>query len=120
MKQIEHKSCFVQTLCLSSVGEYDDVQEFEDVKPTVPFGGVSNEHAMMEEEEDRKLIPWMPLYWILNFDGVDCRDRIIVMVCLPSGVDNKTVVCVGNGGRTLDVEISWPKFHASAEDVMEA
>ena len=41
------------------------------------------------------------------------------MVCLLSGID-KTVVCAGNRGRSLDVEISWPRFHASVEDVTEA
>ena len=71
-------------------GEFDNIDDFEYVKL---FGGVRAEHSIIEEEGDTKSIPWMLLYWISNFDGVDCHGCMIVMVCLPSGVDNTSSLC---------------------------
>ena len=71
--------------------------------------------SLEEEEVEETSRGWVSMHYICRYKGDDCRECIVAMLNLPAGAPNKTGLCVGQDGMSLEVEIK-PPFLAKAEN----
>lgn len=72
------------------------------------------------DEFDEEPNGWMPMHKVFQWLDAQFRDRVTVVVLMPSGVNRSGYhVEVGGGGRKLELTVQWPEMMVDSEKLHE-
>ena len=85
------------------------------------LGGYANDEAVTNNNHD-----WMPIHTVFEWCDSLLRERLTVIVVMPSGINPKYTLAVVGGGTKLEVIVEWPsmmvdpeKLHKPFKTIME-
>jgi hypothetical protein len=64
-------------------------------------------------------VPWCPIHLFYNWCDLQLRERISVVVVMPSGVNDRHSIAVKKGGSQLEIQVDWPKMFTDYEALHE-
>lgn len=62
---------------------------------------------------------WMPIHTLFEWCDSMLRERMTVVVLMPTGVNSKYTVAVVGGGTKLEIGVEWPEMLVDAENLHE-
>ena len=82
---------------------------------TTVFAGESinipSKYAMIESDANKCDKSWVPIHTLYQWCDSQIRDRITILVLLPSRIGSKEVlVGITGGGTKMEIVVRWPRM----------